>query len=117
MSSSAREHRHVDLLGQRAQLLHGGRALEVGADEHRVAALLLEPAGQLGRGGGLARALEAGHEHHGGRLGLVGDLDGLAAEGGDELLVDDVDDLLRPGRARRAGRRRWPARGCGRRGP
>ena len=57
------EHRHADLAAQRAQLLDGGRALEVGADEQRVAALLLEPAGQLGRGGGLARALQAGHEH------------------------------------------------------
>ena len=44
------------------ELLDGGRALEVGADQQRVAALLPEPAGQLGRGGGLARALQAGEQ-------------------------------------------------------
>ena len=89
------EHRHVDLPAERAELLDGGGALEVGADEQRVAALLLEPARQLGGVGGLAGALEAGHEHDGGRLAGVGDLDRLAAEDGDELLVDDLDDLLR----------------------
>ena len=50
---------------------------------------------ELGGVGGLAGALEAGHQHDGGRLAGVGDLDGLAAEDGDELLVDDLDDLLR----------------------
>ena len=95
------EHRHVDLAAERAQLLDGGGPLEVGADEQRVAALLLEPAGQLGRVGGLAGALEAGHQHDGGRLAGVGDLDRLAAEGGDQLLVDDLDDLL--GRVQRLG--------------
>jgi len=89
------EDRHGVLLGQRAQLLDGGRALEVGADQQRVAALLLEPAGQLGRAGGLARALEAGHEDDGRRLRGVRDADRLAAQGLDQLLVDDVDDLLR----------------------
>ena len=62
------EDRHVDLAAEGAQLLDGGGALEVGADQQRVAALLLEPAGQLGRVGGLARALEAGHQHDGRRL-------------------------------------------------
>ena len=33
------EDRHVDLAAERAQLLDGGRALEVGADQQRVAAL------------------------------------------------------------------------------
>ena len=102
------EHRHVDLAAERAQLLDGGGALEVGADQQRVAALLLEPAGQLGRVGGLARALQAGHQHDGGRLRGEGDPDRLAAEGGDELLVDDLDDLL--GRVERlaTARRRGP---------
>ena len=43
------EHRHADLLAEDAELLDGGGALEVGADQQRVAALLLEPAGELGR--------------------------------------------------------------------
>ncbi len=64
------------------------------ADQQRVAALLLEPAGQLGRRGRLARALEAGEQHHRRRLGRVGDPEGLAAEDRDELVVDDLDDLL-----------------------
>ena len=67
------EHRHADLAPEGAQLLDGGGALEVGADQQRVAALLLEPAGQLGRVGGLAGALQAGHQHDGGRLAGVGD--------------------------------------------
>ena len=87
-------HRHVDLAAERAQLLDGGGALEVGADEERLAALLLEPAGELGRVRRLARALEAGHEDDRRRLRRVGDLDGLAAEGVDQGLVDDLDDLL-----------------------
>ena len=40
---------HVDLAAEGAQLLDRGRALQVGADEHRVATLRLEPAGELGR--------------------------------------------------------------------
>src|SRR5206468_3857150 len=39
--------------------------------------------------------LQAGHQHDGRWLGLVGDPDRLPAQRGDELLVDDVDDLLR----------------------
>ena len=85
---------HVDLAAEGAQLLDGGRALEVGADEQRVAALALEPAGELGGVGRLARALEAGHEHDRRRPGGVGDLEALAAEEGGQLLVDDLDDLL-----------------------
>ena len=58
-----------------------GGPLEVGADQHRVAALRLEPTGELRRVGRLARALEAGHEHDGRRLRGVGDPQRLAAEG------------------------------------
>ena len=82
------------LAAQHPQLLDGGRPLEVGTDQQRVAALLLEPAGQLGRGGGLARALEAGQQDDRRRSAGVADLEGLAAEDGDQLLVDDLDDLL-----------------------
>ena len=85
---------HAGLAAEHPQLLDGGRALEVGADEQRVAALLLEPARQLARGGRLAGALEPGEEDDGRRAGGEGDLEGLAAEDPDELLVDDLDDLL-----------------------
>jgi len=84
----------VDGRAEGAELLDGGRTLEIRADQQRVAALLLEPAGQLGRGRGLAGALEAGEQHDGRGLAGVGELEGLAAEGDGELLVDDLDDLL-----------------------
>ena len=87
------------LLAQNAQLLDGGRALQVGANQQRVAALLLPPQRQLGRGGRLARTLQAGHEHHRGRPGGIGDLEALAAQDGDQLLVHGPDDLLARGQA------------------
>ena len=72
----------VDLAAEGAQLLDRGGPLEVGADEERVAALALEPAGQLGRVGRLARALEAGHQHDRRRAGGVGDLQASRRRGG-----------------------------------
>ena len=88
------EHGDPGLAAEDPELLDGGRALEVGPDQERVPALLLEPAGQLGRGGGLARALEAGQQDDRRRPTGVGDPERLAAEDGDQLLVDDLDDLL-----------------------
>jgi hypothetical protein len=93
------EDRHAGLLAQDAQLLDRRRALQVGADEQRVAALLLPPQRELGRVGGLARALQARHEHDGGRPRGVGQLERVAAEDADELLVDGPDDLLAGGQA------------------
>ena len=87
------------LVAQDPELLDGGRALEVGADQERVAALLLPPQRQLGRGRRLARALEAGHQHDGGRPRGVGDLEALAAQHADQLLVDRLDHLLARGEA------------------
>src|SRR5665213_2287437 len=82
------------LAGQHPQLLDGGGTLEVGTHQERVAALLFEPAGQLGRCRGLARALESGQQDD--RRGSAGvpDLEGLPPEDGDQFLVDDLDDLL-----------------------
>jgi len=82
-------------------LLDGGGALEVGSDQEWIAALLLEPAGQLGRGGRLARALQAGQQDDRRRTAGVGDLERLAAQDRHQLLVDDLDDLL--ARAQRLG--------------
>ena len=76
---------------------------------------LLEPAGQLGGVGRLARALEAGHQHDRRRPAGVGDLQRLAAEDVGQLLVDDLDDLLAGLERLATARRRSPARGCGRR--
>ena len=96
-----REDGDAGLLAEDAQLLDGGGALQVGADQERVAALLLPPQGELGRVGRLARALEAGHEHDGGRPRGVAELERLAAEDADQLLVHRPDDLLARGQALR----------------
>ena len=96
-----REDTHAGLLAEHAQLLDGGGALQVGADQERVAPLLLPPQGELGRGGRLARALQAGHEHDGRRPRRIGELERLAAQDVDQLLVHGPDDLLARGQALR----------------
>ena len=85
---------HVDLLAEHAQLLRRGGALEVGGDEQRLEAVLLEVQRQAPGERGLARALDAADEDLGGAA--LGPEHGLlvAAEYGDELVVDDADDLL-----------------------
>src|SRR5205085_11972944 len=88
------EPRNDDLAHEHLQLLNSRWSLEVGAHEEGMAALLLEPARQLPGGRRLARALQTGEQHDGRRLGRVGDPEGLTAEGVDQLLVDDLDDLL-----------------------
>jgi hypothetical protein len=55
---------------------------------------LFEPACQLSGGGGFAGALEAGHQHDGGWLRGELELGGVAAEGLDQLVADDLDDHL-----------------------
>ena len=60
----ARMEQHVDLLGQRAQLLDRRRTVDVGADHHDLFLLaLLEELGELRHRRRLARALQAGHQH------------------------------------------------------
>ena len=63
------EHLHPDLTPQGAELLDGGRTVHIGTHHQSPAALLLEVQAQLGGGGGLAGALEARHQHHGGFSG------------------------------------------------
>ncbi len=64
-----------------------------------------EPARQLTRGGGLAGALQARHQDHGGRLDgqrqFVGVGAQVAAHEGGQFLVDDADQRL--ARAEAAG--------------
>src|SRR5450759_1508257 len=50
-------HGHVDALAQRLQLVDGRGSIDVGGDEHRRLAVLLEQLGELGAGGRLAGAL------------------------------------------------------------
>ena len=82
-------------LAHHLQLVDRVRALQVGGDQHRLVPLLAQPAPELAGQRRLAGALQAGEQDHG-RRGL-GQLDppGLPAEHADELVVDDLDDLLR----------------------
>ena len=87
--------RHADAPGQRLQLVDGRRTVDVGGDEHRLLAVLLEQLGELGAGGRLARALQAGHQDDGRRMAAERQLRVAAAHERDELLVHDLHDLLR----------------------
>jgi hypothetical protein len=67
-SARGREERHADLLGQRLQLLDRGRTIDVGLTTitrflRRFSRRCLA---SLPTGGGLARALQARHQHHAG---------------------------------------------------
>ena len=89
-----REDRDTDLLSEDTQLLNRSGALKVSPHQQRLASLLLEPTGQLGRRGGLAGSLETSEQHHGGWSRGIGDREGLSAERSHQLLVDGLDDLL-----------------------
>ena len=62
--------------------------------EPALSELAAHEAAELCRGGGLAGAVEAHHHRHRRGMGGGGQLAGLGAHQGDELLVDDLDDLL-----------------------
>ena len=77
------------------ELLDGGRAVDVTGDrQHLFLALVYQVLGQLGGGGGLARALQAGHQDHGGWLGRQIDVTHALAHGGGQLAVDDPHQCL-----------------------
>ena len=89
-----REDRDARTLTGHLELGDGIGALQVGRDEQRGVALLLEPGAELAGEGRLAGALEAGQ--HDDRRRPLGELDraGVATEDRHELVVDDLDDLL-----------------------
>jgi hypothetical protein len=104
------EDRHLGRSADRAQLLARGRALHVGRHQQRVAPAALQPASELGRRGGLARALQARHQDHArqlrrererARLGAAQHLDHLVPHDAQHRLVrgQALQDLL----AHRAG--------------
>ncbi len=82
----------AELLAEHLELGDGGGAVKVQGDEEGAPALLFEPGGELGGGGGFARAVEAG-EQDALRRGEIEFL-GAAAEQLDKLVVEDFDDLL-----------------------
>ena len=83
-----------DGFGDDAELLARGGTINVDRDEHGAMTRLLEPCGELGGGGGFAAALQAGHENDAGRLRAGAETRRVLAEEGDELVVDDLDDLF-----------------------
>ncbi|MCY1414740.1 cytochrome c-type biogenesis protein CcsB [compost metagenome] len=113
-----REEGDADVVGEGFQLLDGRRAIDVrGHHQHRLLLALLEEARQLADGGGLARALQAGHQDHRRRrdaqrqvlvgrahqldqLGLDDLHEGLARSqalgyfGADRALLDPGDEVL-----------------------
>ena len=83
------------LARHRLQLFDGGRAVHVGRDgEHLLASPLDQVLGQLGRGRGLAGALQAGHQDDRRRLRGEVELGDAIAHGRCELAADDADQRL-----------------------
>jgi hypothetical protein len=85
----------ADLLAQHAQLLHGGGAagIERGQQDFLLLAVL-EALGDLGGGGGFARALQAHHHEGEGRGGVQIQRHGFAAERLHQFVMHDLDHLL-----------------------
>ena len=87
------KHRQIELLAERFELVHRRRPINVGRHEQRRAALLLEQAGQLAARGGLARAVQADHQHAA-RVAAQAQTGVGRAEQFDQFVVDNFDDLL-----------------------
>src|SRR5690606_2724706 len=83
----------ADLVAELHELVDGGRAIDVGGHEHRLAAVLAQAKGELRRGRRLPGTLEADH-HQDRWTGVELQVMPRAAEHLDELVVDDLDDLL-----------------------
>jgi hypothetical protein len=89
--------RHLDPLGQRGELLHGGGPDQVAGGEHGLPPLAAEATGQLRRRRRLPRALQPhDQDDRGGRRSPLEARLSLAQERG-QLVVDDLHDLLARG--------------------
>ena len=86
--------RQPDLPPDHAQLLASGRTVDVHGNHQRAVAIAGKPARQLAGGGGLAGTLQAHQEDDAGRLVGEAQLGLVAAQGLDQFLADDLDDLL-----------------------
>ena len=86
---------HAGALADNLQLLHRTRALQVAGHQHRGVALLGQVVGQLAGQRGLTGTLQTGEHDHGRRVFRHVEPARLAAEDVGQLLVDDLDHLLR----------------------
>ena len=84
----------VDLRTELLELVDGRGTLQIGRDEAGLTALLAQQERELGRGGGLARPLQAREQDHGRRPGREGEARVAGAHQRGELVVDDLHDLL-----------------------
>ncbi|CAI8697549.1 hypothetical protein EMIT0111MI5_60374 [Burkholderia sp. IT-111MI5] len=94
-----REEVGADLFAHRFQLHDGGRTIHVARHgQHLLLVLLAQQLRELADGRGLARALQAGHQDHGGRRDREIQLGGLAfvvaADHGGQFLLDHADERL-----------------------
>ncbi len=74
--------------------------VNVHRNQQRTVAAILQPVGQLARGRRLTGTLQSGHQDDRRRLRCKFQLGGIFAEGFDQFVADDLDDLL-AGRERR----------------
>ena len=91
---AALKDRHANLTAHDLQLLDGGRAIDIAADEQRTLAVLLEPGSQLSGHRRLTGALQTAEHEHGYRRRAVLEPRVAAAHQRRQLFVDDLDDLL-----------------------
>ena len=101
LPGSGSEGGHARALADDLQLVDRVGPLQVARHQQRRVALPLEPRAELARERGLAGALQTREHDHARRLLGQPQPPRFAAEDRDELLVDDLDDLLR--RVQRTG--------------
>ena len=87
--------RHLSALADDLQLLYRAWALQVTGHQHRGVALLSQVLGQLTGQGGFTSTLQAGKHDHRRRVLSQVQAAGFTAEDLNELLIDDLDYLLR----------------------
>ena len=89
------EEADIELRRQPFQLQDGGRAINVGAGEqHLLALVFFQPLGELAGRGGFTRALQAGQQNDHGRLRAQVQRPDARAHQRDQLIVDEFDQHL-----------------------
>src|SRR5205807_1335705 len=87
-------HRNLDLAAELLELVDRRGTLEVRRHERRRSSFFAQQQRQLGRGSGLAGALQPGEEDHGRRAPRENQLRAARAHQRRQLLVDGLHDLL-----------------------